>query len=832
MLIILVNSQIYAQNLEKKDTIYINDDSFSEVIIYNSKDSLYTDLVNKKIYLWGSAKVEMSGINMVAGYILIDLEKNEILASYRLEKDSSRTELPVFTDGTEKIEAAKIRYNLNSKRGFIEETNIKQEETYLHMETAKKQANDEIHFVRGRYTTCDQEEPHYHFQLSKAVLIPEKRIVTGPMNLYINGVPTPLGLPFSAIPLNTKERNKGFLFPEFVPLSTYGFGIQNLGYYIPINDRLQTTLYANLYNRGSWGLRNDLDYAKRYGYSGKLSVGFQQFFSGFPSNDKPFKVSVIWSHRKDPKSNPNWSFASSVNFISDNQSKNSLDPLNPTFFNNSFNSDVNLSRNFPGKPLTTGMKLSVRQNSITKNIALVSPVLNVNLNRVFPFKSLVKNPRNEFQKMIERTGFTYSMEGQNRSTFADSLLNQGAFNLISDQFFNGFSQQMSLQTTFGLFKNSIKINPSVGYSNKINFQQITKSYNPTLNNAQTDTIQKFGMAHDFNLNVNLTTVVYSYYRFIGKRQPIVRHLMTPTIGYRYVPGLNTLSTAFAGVNQSLISYSPFEKSIYQASYGNTSSFLTFGVNNTFELKQKSNKDTLTGFAKTRLVDQFSITGNYDFMKDSMNLSNISLNLRISPANWINFVSSANFSPYAWDIASGKNLSSYALSQNQGLGRFLSSNFTTTLTIAPKKSRERIEEKKEELNTNWNSDFNYFALHPEFLQQFDIPWKINFSHVVGINANTFKSQSNPDNYNVIHTIVSQGDVSFTRRWKLGSTLNFDLKQFKISNAFLSVSRNLHCWDLSFYWTPVGTNKSFLITIRNTSNLLRDAKLDFRKPPVFL
>ena len=71
-----------------------------------------------------------------------------------------------------------------------------------------------------------------------------------------------------------------------------------------------------------------------------------------------------------------------------------------------------------------------------------------------------------------------------------------------------------------------------------------------------------------------------------------------------------------------------------------------------------------------------------------------------------------------------------------------------------------------------------------------------------------------------------------RWKLGSTLNFDLKQFKISNAFLSVSRNLHCWDLSFYWTPVGTNKSFLLTIRNTSNLLRDAKLDFRKPPVFL
>jgi lipopolysaccharide assembly outer membrane protein LptD (OstA) len=68
------------------------------------------------------------------------------------------------------------------------------------MGTAKRQANDEIHFIKGRFTTCDLEEPHYHFQLSRAIMIPEKRIVTGPMNLWVAGIPTPLGLPFSIIP--------------------------------------------------------------------------------------------------------------------------------------------------------------------------------------------------------------------------------------------------------------------------------------------------------------------------------------------------------------------------------------------------------------------------------------------------------------------------------------------------------------------------------------------------------------------------------------------------------------------------------------------------------
>ena len=110
-------------------------------------------------------------------------------------------------------------------------------------------------------------------------------------------------MPFALIP-NQKERSHGILFPEIVPSSAYGFGFQNLGYYVPINDRLQTSVYANLYSRGSWGLRNDLDYAKRYAYTGRLSLGFQQYRTGFPDDNTNNKTTVIWTHRKARKSNP------------------------------------------------------------------------------------------------------------------------------------------------------------------------------------------------------------------------------------------------------------------------------------------------------------------------------------------------------------------------------------------------------------------------------------------------------------------------------------------------------------------------------------------------
>jgi len=272
------------QTSKFNDTISIIDSSISDIILYSSNDSIYNDLVGKKVHLYGNAKVEMGDIKLTAGYILIDLNANEVQASYRIGENGEKIELPAFSDGQESIVCLRMRYNTKTEKGYIEELAIKQDEFYFHMGEAKRYPNDEIHLKKGRLTTCDLEEPHYHFQLSKAVMIPEKRIVTGPMNLWVKGIPTPLGLPFALIP-QQKERTHGILFPEFVPISVYGFGVQNLGYYFPINDRLQTSAYVNLYSRGSWGLRNDLDYSVRYAFSGRVSVGFQQFRQGFPYND-------------------------------------------------------------------------------------------------------------------------------------------------------------------------------------------------------------------------------------------------------------------------------------------------------------------------------------------------------------------------------------------------------------------------------------------------------------------------------------------------------------------------------------------------------------------
>ncbi|MFM6946634.1 MAG: putative LPS assembly protein LptD [Flavobacteriales bacterium] len=815
-----------------QDTLFVNGESLNEIVTYKASEKIVHDVKNRRIYLYGAAEIQTEGYAIKSGYILIDLDSSQIEAKYRLDSIGKPQEFPELTEGSQTITCESLKFNYRTEKAYIKALAMKQDEFYFQMGTAKRQANDELHLKQGILTTCDLAEPHYHFQLSKGVLVPNERIVTGPMNLYVSGIPTPLGLPFAFIPTNQKERTSGLLFPEFVPLSAYGFGFQNLGWYFPINERFQTSVYANLYSRGSWGLRNDLDYAKRYGYNGRLSLGFQQFNSGFPTNTKQNKVTIVWSHRKAPKSNPFWDFSSNVNFISDNNSKNSLDPINPEYFNNSFNSDINLARNFPGKPINTGLKMSLRQNSKSKTVSLLSPVMNVNVTRIFPFKNTFETADKNWKKTIQRIGLTYNFEGQNRAQFADSLMSTANFAAINQTMMNGLSQSLTIQTSTGLFKNALKINPNLSYGNKINFQQIEKSYNPLTNNTKIDTIQKPSMSHELNFNLSATTVLYAYYKFAGKKQTRLRHLMTPNIGYRYTPGWNPLLTVNAGPNQSLITYSPFERSIYGVGSTREASLLTFGINNTAEIKFKSAQDTVTGFKKIRLIDQFSVTGNYDFTKDTMKLSNLSLNLRISPANWINFVSNANWSPYGWN-ANGQTIKDYAWQTGQQLGRLTTTNLTTTMVIAPRKDRKKLQDHTTLFNEqDWNADFNFYALHPERAIFYDIPWKVNLSHVYGIQANQDISLENPDPWSFVQTLVFSGDISFTKRWNLSGNLNFNLQDQRLTNAYFSLNRNMHCWALSFYYVPVGGNKSFLLTIRNTSSIFRDAKLEFRKPPSFL
>ncbi len=816
--------------VEKKDTVVMNSTDLESIITYTARDSIYSDFKKKQIHLYGNAHLNSEGVDMKADYLLIDLGNNEVFATYTLDSLGNRVGSPVFVQDGDTVRTASLRYNFKTQKAYIKEVAIQQDEFYLSMEVGKRQANGEIHFVHGKFTTCNLTEPHYHFFLSKAVMVPDKRIVTGPMNLWIMGVPTPLGLPFSVIP-QRKEREKtsGFIMPQFTAISPYGFGLQNLGYYFPIGDRLQTTLYGTIYSRGSFGLNSKTDYAVRYKFTGSFEGGYQFFRTGFPSTDHINNIVVRWNHQQDAKANPKWSFNSGINFNSNSTNKQTLNPQNTQYFNNTLNSDIYLGRNFIGKPLSMNLKASMRQNSSSGVVSLNSPDFKLNVTRFYPFKrkKVVGKIRS-----YESIGMTYFLDASNRADFKNEVLSNGDFKTIGESFRNGAKHSTSLQWTINLLKNTVRFTPSVNYSQKYNFQSIVKSVDQLTDTLIVDSISKGLFSHSFSSSGAVTTNLYSYYKFIGKRKTVLRHVLTPTVSFTYTPSIQGAISSYADTSGKVFVYSQLERSVYAESYSKSSGRIDITLNNSFELKQRSEKDTVTGFRKLRIIDNFILSTSYDIFKDSLNWSNLNIGMVINPIDVFNINIRATHSWYAWDPTTGVSNSSYAVNTGQGIGRLTDVSVATSWTLTSKESRDILQSQQQEMSSVWNPQYQNWMITPSQIVSFAIPWKLSFNHILSYGLNSDPTKFASRKYLPTNTLSVTGDLTLTENWKITATTYLDAKSGKVTNTNLTLYRNIHCWNVLFNWTPIGTNKNFMITIRGNGSALSNAQFKLQRPPLVL
>ena len=197
------------------------------------------------------------------------------------------------------------------------------------------------------------------------------------------------------------------------------------------------------------------------------------------------------------------------------------------------------------------------------------------------------------------------------------------------------------------------------------------------------------------------------------------------------------------------------------------------------LKTKSSKDTISGYKKIKIIDALSINGNYNFLADSMKLSNLNLSMRLSPVSFISIVATSVISPYAWDINSGKTLNAYAYQENNRLGRILSSSINTTWILTTKEGKRKITDNKQVFTSVFNSDIQYYSMYPERFIDFEIPWKVNVTHVFSMQVNTNKLLPTSNEFTTIQTLSVNGDVSFTKRWKISGTSYYDIKSNQIT-----------------------------------------------------
>lgn len=871
---------VYAQDLEAPadtllaqpaDSLALANDSVPEKkagldapVTYQATDSMVMTAGNWA-YLYGEGDVKYQNIELQSELIEMNLDSSMVYAKFGLDSIGDEFGYPLFKEGEQQYESKTMRYNFKSKKGYITDVITQQGEGYVTAGRTKKMEGDVLNMVGGRYTTCDEHEhPHFYIQMTKAKVRPKKNIVTGPVYLVLEDVPLyPLGLPFCFFPFSSTY-SSGIIMPTFGDESTRGFYLREGGYYFALSDYMDLAVLGEIYTKGSWGLSAKSQYKKRYKYSGNFNASYlvtKLGDKGLPdySLSKDFKIQ--WTHTQDPKANPNLTFSASVNFATSSYDRNNTNSLyNGDINNNTTSSSVNITKRFPNSPFTISGTMNVNQVKRDSSISLTLPSLTVTMTKIFPFKR--KKPIGK-ERWYEKIAMSYTGTFSNSITTKENQLLKS--NLVKD-WKNGAQHKIPVSATFQLF-NYINITPQFDYTERWYTSKITQEYDPQQQRmVARDTTYNFYRVYDFSGSISASTTLYGFFKplpFLGNKVEMIRHRFEPSVSFSAAPDFASSRFGFyehyvyqdANGNDQEYIYSPFSHNMYgvpgQGKQGNVS----FQLNNNLEMKVRSDKDS-TGFKKISLIDKLSLGMSYNLAADSFQWSDLSASIRLKLSKSYTLNLSGMFDTYTYD-ENGQRLDIPRWKAGKGIGRLRSTSTSFSYTFNNDTFKKLFGKKDEGTSGTGASATGQEGTDPgvgptdgeatgeeaagsrllgkkKDTGEYDsdgylvgnIPWSLSFSYSLSLGYGTFNREKHEYDYRLTNSLSFNGNIQPTKNWTFNFNATYDFDAKKISYMTCNISRNMHCWQMTASFVPVGPYKSYSFSVSVSSSLLKDLKYDKR------
>ncbi len=805
-----------------------------------ASDSLYYDLRNKMVYIYEQGDVSYGDMNLKADFMNINLDNKNIYAYGKADTVDGAPVMtrPVFTQGTTTLNMDTITYNIESQRAKIKSIATQQGDGWLVGTSVKKMEDNTINIEGGMYTTCDQtDHPHFYLAMTKAKVIPGKKAITGPAYLVMEDVPIYfLGVPEGFFPLNTGPKS-GILMPTYGEEATRGFYIRGLGYYFTLSEHMDLALTGGIYTLGSWEANVRSRYIKRYKYSGNLNFDFSSVKSGDKGDADYIKQNTFklqWTHSQDAKANPGSTFSASVNLASSGYSKYSANTLND-MLSTQTNSSISYSKNWAGTPFSLSMNMAVSQNSQTKAISVTLPTVSFNVSRFYPFKRAVKIGKDRWYEKISMS-YSGKLTNSVSATESDIFSRQTLDNMR-----NGVQHTIPVQASFNVF-NYINITPSFNYNERWYFKKVDRQWNPETNMAEElDPEYGFYRLYDYTTALSFSTTLYGMWQVREKyknfKLQAIRHTFSPSISFSYAPDFSNQKYGYFKTVQSdstgrTTVYSPFADNAYGTPSQGRSMAMSFSLSQSLEAKVLSKRDS-TGIKKISLIDDFSISGSYNFLADSMKLSNISLSLRSTFSGKIGINLRATLDPYE---VSPEGIRYNKLTWRRGnLGRIINTGWSFGYSF---KSRDNTKQPAiNDINSVPPEYMNpfydpYGTMDPVLRRQymanayydFSLPWNIGFNYAVNYSVSYVNNGTTGIRRNITQTIGFNGSITFSPKMAATFSGGYDIATNKLTTSSISITRDLHCWQMSFSWIPFGYYKSWSFHIGVKAASLQDLKYD--------
>lgn len=802
---------------------------------YFAEDSLVLDIPGNTATLYGKESTAHYKDNDLKSPIISFDQKTGDIIAY-LIKDSAGNVIarPTYNAADFVSENDSIRFNMKTGKGLTKGTYTQQGEMYVYGQVIKKVSDDVFYALRGRFTTCNLDTPHFAFVSKKIKMINNKVAITGPVHPEFEGVPIPIYFPFGIYPLS-QGRHSGFLPPNFATNEQRGLGLEGLGYYKVIGEYWDVILRTSIYSYGGWSMNVNPRYSKRYHYNGNLSFDIQHFnfnFKGDPDFVKNRSFKIVWNHNADTKSRPGVSFSANVNAGS--SSYNSFVPNDPFLnFSNSLTSSIRYSKTWKGKPFNLTLAANHNQNTNLKQFTINLPSVGFLVNTIYPFrrKQMIGEP-----KWYENLGFGYSLNAESTATFYDTVKNKSIFQQIRDTLQLGAHHSIPITLSFPPI-GIVQLAPSVSYDETWFQVKSFRYYNQAKDTLYTRTEKGFYAARQMSFGLSASTRLFGMFTSRSKNAKIIaiRHELRPSIGMSYRPDFQKNNYYYlTDINGKQTQYSYFESryNLYGAYSPGQFGGINYSIENNLSMKVRNRKDTGdNAIKKVPLLDAFSISGNYNFLRDSLRFSPISMNASTNLFNKVSVTAYANFDLYE-KSDSGVTINQLIWKKHPfSLGKLTSASISLSSSFRggdKKKGKDAgleaggYDPGEGYTLDQYNSEAAYIRNNPGEYADFNIPWSVNFSYGLQVNRQFLF------NYGYKTTLQQNlnlgGTLALTEKWQLGVQGSFNISQGLLRPLSMSISRDLHCWQMSIQVVPVGLYRFFSINISPKSPLLRDLKVN--------
>ena len=805
---------------------------------YQAEDSMTYEGESGIARLFGNAHVKYQDMDLQSEMIYMQMDSSLVHATGARDTSGQKFGTPVFKMGNDTYESDTMAFNFKTKKGLIQNVYTQQDEGFMVSELSKRDANGDIFLQHGRYTTCDEPHPDFYFAMSRAKVRPGKDVVFGPTYLVVADVPLPFAIPYGFFPF-TKSYSSGFIMPTYGDETSRGFYLRDGGYYFAMSDKWDLKLLGEIYTKGSWGLSAATNYRKRYKYSGSFFASYQNTVTGeknMPDYSKQTSFKIQWSHRQDPKANPFSTLSASVNFATTSYERNNLTSMyNPQALTQSTRtSSVSWSTTFSSIGMSLSSTFNLNQNMRDSTIALTLPDLNISIARFYPFKR--KHAAGK-ERWYEKISMSYTGQLSNSiSTKEDKLMHSS----LTKDWRNGMRHSIPISGNFTLF-DYLNLSASFNFTDRMYTQRYNRSWDAENQKEVVDTVTGFHNVYDWNLSLSASTTLYGMYvpsrKIFGDKIVAVRHVFTPSVSISYAPDFSASRYGYydtylktdANGNTSLVEYSPYTGTLYGVPGKGKTGSITMDVKNNIEMKIRSEDDS-TGFKKISIIDELGASMSYNMAAKERPWSDLSTRLRLKLSKSYTLNLNAVFATYAYEadsvgarpyIGNRTEYSKGRFGRFQGMSQNLSYTLDNTKVAnffkwlrgekVNKKDKDKDDDDYDtgvETNVDDKMEAGKHGARKENAGKaetdedgymvFNVPWSLSFGYGITMRENTggnFNYDTMRYPYKFTQNLNVSGNIRISDGWNISFSSGYDFDNHKISMTTASLSRDLHCFNMS-------------------------------------